>query len=403
MLTDGFTTLRNITPNRYYSVLVDMLRLPNSPSGPFLARMSELFNKLELRVYHDAVFQIPPGTFLTSILIIDAKPLKQLLVGAGDNNVTELSIYGCGLEHVPQTIGNLPLLQDLTFTECALRNFSFDAFGRNRQLRVLDLSYNEIESIYPSNGVIPLAIEYLYLSSNRLENLDMSAFVSLANLAMVDLRKNNLAKVASDRTISWPAMDMLDVSYNRMRTIDLQWLSAPNLKRLILSNNLFEKIPERLRRFPNLQLLGIGDNNLASIVDLAPLNGLPALNSIDLSNNPKVRVMRSSRPVRLPLLDTLYAEYCSLNRFNTSGIDLPSISFISFSHNNFSTVPPLGQAFPSIQSFSLFNNPIPCSVLKARTELILAGKLIMGQPQDASQCSDGSIQFANSLILCCKT
>ncbi|XP_041768515.1 receptor-like protein Cf-9 [Anopheles merus] len=403
MLTDGYTTLRNIPPATYYSVRVEMLHLPISPSGAFLTRMSEFFSKLELYVYHDPVFQIPPGTYLSSIQVLEAPSMKQLLVGAGDNNVTELIIYTCGLERIPQTIGNLPLLEDLTFTECALRNFSLGAFGQNRRLRVLDLSRNQIETIIPTAREMPQAIEYLYLSSNRLENLDMAAFIGLPSLSMIDLRNNNLAKIASEQTVTWSTMEMLDVSYNRLRTIDLQWLSAPNLKRLILSNNLFEKLPERLRRFPKLQLLGMGDNRLAGVIDLAPLNGLPELNSVDLSNNPTVKVLRSSRPIRLPVLDSLYAEYCSLNRFNTSGIDLPVVSFISLAHNNFTAVAPLGQAFPSIQSFSFYDNPIPCSVLKARAELILSGKLIMGiPPLSASECASGSIQISPSLLLCCK-
>uniref|UniRef100_A0A182PQH5 Leucine rich immune protein (Coil-less) n=1 Tax=Anopheles epiroticus TaxID=199890 RepID=A0A182PQH5_9DIPT len=401
-MTDGFDTLRNIPPNTYFSVRVNMLSMPNNPSGTFLTRVSEFVNKLELSVFRDATFLIPPGVFLSSIQVLTALPMKQLIIGVGDNNVTELLFYTCGLEQVSPTIGNLPLLEELTLSGCAVRNFSLGTFARNRRLRILDLSFNQIESIVPPTRDISLAIEYLYLNSNQLEKLDMSAFASLASLSMIDLRSNNLARVVADRTITWSGMEMLDVSYNRLRTIDLQWLVAPNLKRLILSKNLFERIPDRLRRFPNLQLLVMSENNFTGGIDLAPLNGLPELNSVDFSNNPTARFLRSSRPLRLPVLDSLYVEYCSLSRFNTSSIDLPVVSFVSLSHNKFSTVPPLAQAFPSIVSFSLINNPLPCSALRLRSELILSGKLILGPPQTASACPDGSIQINSQYLFCCK-
>uniref|UniRef100_A0A182MD02 Leucine rich immune protein (Coil-less) n=1 Tax=Anopheles culicifacies TaxID=139723 RepID=A0A182MD02_9DIPT len=404
MLTDGLTTLRQIEPKVFYNIQVRMLRVPNNPAGAFLIRAAEFVNNVEIFVYREQEFQILAGTNLNVVNVLEAKSLKQIVIAEGDITIKELYVYSCMLDRIPPTIGNLPLLTDLTFYRCTMRNLSFNALRKNLRLKTLDLSYNEIDTIVPltnADGEVSLAIENLYLGSNRLENLDMTAFERLSNLTMLDLQYNNLMKIAAERTVSWPAMEMLDVSYNQLSTIDLQWLSAPNLKRLLMSNNLLDKIPQRLRRFPNLQLIGLSYNKMAAI-DLAPLNGLPTLSSIDVSSNPAARFIRSSRPVRLPMLDTLYAENCALNRFNTSGIDLPVIGYISLANNNFSTIPPLGQSFPAIVSFSLYNNPLPCALLKARAELILSGKLILGPPQDASECPDGSTTIAPSFLLCCK-
>uniref|UniRef100_A0A182WJA3 Leucine rich immune protein (Coil-less) n=1 Tax=Anopheles minimus TaxID=112268 RepID=A0A182WJA3_9DIPT len=404
MLTDGLQTLRQIQPTVFYSIQVRMLRLPNNPSGAFLIRAAEFVDKLEIMVFREPEFHILAGTNLSALSVFEAKFLKRLLIGDGDIALKELSVYSCLLDRIPGTIGNLPLLTDLSFYRCAMRNVSLNAFRKNQRLKSLDLSYNEIDTIVPINaadGNVTLAIEYLYLASNRLQNLDMTAFEGLPNLSMLDLQYNNLVKIAADRTITWANMEMFDVSNNQLSTLDFQWLSAPKLKRLIMNNNLLELLPQRLRRFPNLQLIAVSYNKFVGI-DLAPLNGLPMLNSLDVSSNPTCRYIRSSRPVRLPMLDTLYAEFCALNRFNTTGIDLPVVSFISLAHNNFSTIPTLGQTFPSIVSFSLFNNPLPCALLNARAELILSGKLILGPPQDASDCPTGSTTIAPSFRLCCK-
>ncbi|XP_050075491.1 leucine-rich repeat neuronal protein 1-like [Anopheles maculipalpis] len=405
MATNGTATLRKIEPNIFYSIRVQMLRLPNNPSGPFLSFIAEFVDQVEFNTFHESLFQISTRTNLSTIQVFEAKALKQIQIAeGGDISLRELSFFSCGMDRIPPTIGNLPLLTSLTFYQCALRTVSFEAFAKNSRLTSLDLSYNEIDTIVPltvTDSSVALAIEDLYLTSNRLENLDMTAFDSLSNLVMLDLRYNNLARLAAERTITWPKMESFDISYNQLRTIDLQWLSAPNMKRLSLNSNLLDKVPQRLRRFPNLQLLSFSDNQFVGI-DLAPLNGLPTLNTLDFSNNPKTRYIRSSRPIQLPSLDSMYAEYCSLSRFNITGINLPVVSFISLAHNNFSTIPPLGLGFPSISSFSLYDNPIPCGVLQTRKELLLSGKLIMGPPLDAMNCQSGTFSVTDSYSVCCK-
>ncbi|XP_049291346.1 P-granule-associated novel protein 1-like [Anopheles funestus] len=403
MLTDGLNTLRTIQPNVFYSIRVEMLRVPSNPSGAFMIRIAEFVDNLEILAFHEKAFQILAGTNLSVVQVFDAKSLQQVLIGENDIAISKLLFYSCMVDHIPPTIGNLPLLTELTFSRCSIRNISLNVFRKNLRLAFLDLSYNEIETIMPissADGEIPLAIEDLYLASNRLQNLDFAAFASLSNLATIDLRNNNLIKLEAGRPITLSNMVMLDIGDNQLSTIDLQWLSAPNLQRLVLNNNLLDKIPQRLRRFSNLRLVALSNNKFTGI-DLAPLNGLPMLNSIDVSNNP-ARYIRSSRPVRLPMLDTLYAEFCTLSRFNTTGMDFPVVTFISLAHNNFSTIPPLGQSFPTVEAFSLFNNPISCNVLKARTDMILSGKLIMGPPQDPSDCPIGSTKIVDSFLLCCK-
>ncbi|XP_058123568.1 leucine-rich repeat transmembrane neuronal protein 2-like [Anopheles ziemanni] len=402
MSSDGIATLRKIPPGVFYAISVELVRMPENPSGVFLQRMAEFVNKIEIYKYNEQVFQILPGTSLNVISVYTAPSLNQVVI-APSLNISELYIGVCPLVHIPPTIRNLELLEDFTITRCTVKEFSFDLFTNNLKLDTLDLSFNEIRSIVPTTIKTPftLAIENLYLHNNLLEALDMTAFVSLGALRGLDLGYNNLLTIAAQSTVTWPAVDFLNLQNNNLTTLDLQWLSAPNLQRLLLDNNKFQAIPQRLRRFPSLQLVAMS-NNLLKSIDLAPFNGLPNLNSIDLSYNKEARGIRASRPVSLPMLTTLYAENCALARFNTSGLDLPAINYISLSHNNFTTVPRLVAAFPALGSFGLEYNPLPCTTVQALTENIMAGRLILGLPQDPEDCTSGYVTLKGSLTLCCK-
>ncbi|KFB51670.1 AGAP007443-PA-like protein [Anopheles sinensis] len=402
MASDGIATLRKIPPNVFYAISVELVRMPENPSGVFLQRMAEFVNKIEIYQYYEQVFQILPGTSLQAVTVYRALSLNQVVI-APNLNISELFITVCPLVRIPPTIRNLEQLKVLTITRCAVKEFSFDLFTNNLKLDTLDLSFNEIRSIVPTTISTPftLPIENLYLQNNLLEKLDMTAFVSLGALRGLDLSYNNLLTIAAQSTVTWPAVDFWNLQNNNLTTLDLQWLSAPNLQRLLLDSNKFQAVPQRLRRFPSLQLVAMSDNLLKSI-DLAPFNGLPNLNSIDFSYNKEARGIRATRPVSLPMLTTLYAEHCALVRFNTTGLDLPVINYISLSHNNFTTVPRLATAFPSIDSFSLEYNPLPCTTVQAMTENIMSGRLIVGLPQDPEDCTSGYVTLKGSLTLCCK-
>uniref|UniRef100_A0A182J4J9 Leucine rich immune protein (Coil-less) n=1 Tax=Anopheles atroparvus TaxID=41427 RepID=A0A182J4J9_ANOAO len=401
MTSDGIATLRKIPPNMFYSIKLEMVRMPENPSGVFLQRMAEFVNHIQIYTYREQVFQLLSGTSLSSISVYNAPALGQLLI-APTVNVSELYFSDCALDRVPPTINNLQPLESLTITRCRVRTFSFDTYINNPKLLSLDLSNNEIQTIAPTTIQTPfeLAIENLYLSFNRLESVDMTAFVSLAALRGLDLSHNNLMKLAASSTVTWPKFDFLNLDSNQLKTLDLQWLSAPNLQRLQLSNNAFESIPQRLRRFPSLQLVSLS-NNLFKSIDLAPFNGLPNLNSIDLSYNVNARSIRVSRPTSMPMLSSLYVENCGLLRFNTSGLDLPIINYISLTGNNFTIVPRLATAFPSLGSFSLEKNPLPCATVQASTELIMSGRLILGLPKEPESCKDGYVTLKGTLTLCC--
>ncbi|XP_050094072.1 uncharacterized protein LOC126576811 [Anopheles aquasalis] len=400
MLTDGLVVLRNVPVEDYSSVRVELLRLPENPSGIFLQRVAQLVNRVEMYVFQEQTINIMPDNILQEVALYQAKALRQVLFGT-NVLLNTFTVYGCSLDRIPATLPNAQELGELRIDSCNMKGFTFDAFARNSKLTVLDLSRNQISQIFPS--ILPelpsLAIESLYLSSNQLENVDMTAFASLTALRMLSLEYNNLLRLAAERTVTWPVLEMIDLHANQLQTLDLQWLVAPNLKRLMLDENRFQTIPPRLRRFPSLQMLGMGMNNFSGI-DLAPLNGLPNLTVVDFSYNAKARFIRTSRPIQLPSVTYVTAENCALQRFNTTGMDMPMISYIGLRSNNFSTVPPLRKAFPSLETYSLEGSPLSCAAIKNQLDTIVAGFLILGPPQTESSCPFGTYKVSQQYTVC---
>ncbi|ETN65930.1 hypothetical protein AND_002279, partial [Anopheles darlingi] len=390
MLTDGLVVLRNVPVEDYSSVRVELLRLPEFPSGTFLQRVAQFVNRVEMYVFQEQTFNIMPDNTLQDVSLFKAKALRQVLFGT-NIQLKIFTVFDCSLDRIPTTLSNAQELKELVMESCIVKGFSFDAFASNSKLLALDLSRNQITQIFPSTLTerSSLAIETLNLASNQLENVDMTAFAPLTALRMLSLEYNNLLRLAAERTVTWPLLEVIDLHANQLQTLDLQWLVAPNLQRLWLDENRFQSIPPRLRRFPRLQMLGMGMNNFSGI-DLAPLNGLPNLTTVDFSYNSNARFIRTSRPVQLPSISYMTAERCALQRFNTTGIDMPVIGYIGLGWNNFSTIPPLRKALPSLETYSLEGNPLSCATIKNQLDPILAGFLILGPPQSERSCRFGS-------------
>lgn len=402
MLTDGLVVLRNVPVENYSSVRVELLRLPENPSGIFLQRVAQFVNRVEMYVFQEQTLNIMPDNTLREVALFQAKALRQVLFGT-NIQLKAFTAYECSLDRIPATLSNAQELNELRIVSCIMKGFSFDAFARNSKLEVLDLSRNQISQIFPSNLTERplLTIEWLYLSSNQLENVDMTAFAPLTALRSLTLEYNNLLRLAAERTVTWPNLESFDLHANQLPALDLQWLVAPNLQRLVLDENRFQAIPPRLRRFPSLRMVGLGMNNFSGI-DLAPLNGLPNLTVVDFSYNPNARFIRTSRPIQLPSMSYMTAERCALQRFNTTGIDMPMISYIGLGWNNFSTIPPLRKAFPSLENYSLEGSPLSCAAIKNELDSILAGFLLLGPPRSERSCTAGSYKVTQQYTVCCK-
>jgi Leucine-rich repeat (LRR) protein len=203
------------------------------------------------------------------------------------------------------------------------------------QLEILDLSYNEISTIFPEIEYLK-NLEVLFLGHNNISTIP-TQLASLTKLKQIDLTGNPLTKNAIQQLKTYFPTAVLkfdlpkegDISPKEMieevptvvlvedellvekvrkslhkelqnpeRTYALSTLmnkklpdlplsifqEFPNLKTLFLNSNLFTEIPEAIYHLPALTTLGLSYNKITSLP--ARISSLKNLEELDLSGNP---------------------------------------------------------------------------------------------------------------------
>lgn len=133
----------------------------------------------------------------------------------------------------------------------SLRNNKFrdllnvaNLFGKNRQLKSLDLSHNQLERL---NGHLFNAnasqIQELRLNHNKLAELPDQLLFNLRKLRHLSLGHNRLAQLNSKMFLTNQLLESLDLSYNQITTLNthssgqIPFGNGANLKRLSLAHN----------------------------------------------------------------------------------------------------------------------------------------------------------------------
>ncbi|THH27774.1 hypothetical protein EUX98_g6420 [Antrodiella citrinella] len=111
-----------------------------------------------------------------------------------------------------------------------------------RELRVLNLSFNDIQEIPPSFFKTHTRLEELYLSGNKLSSLPSEDLHSLTNLKVLFLNGNKLQTLPREMG-SLMSLSILDVGSNNLKyninnlDYDWNWNFNPKLRYLNLSGN----------------------------------------------------------------------------------------------------------------------------------------------------------------------
>lgn len=261
-------------------------------------------------------------------LIMDANTFPEITPNMfiGLDNLKSLSLSKCIINLVQirngtfSSLANSPL-QFLNLTKTKITKMEAGAFSWLRQLKTLDLGFNEITQELTGQEFEGLnSIETLYLSYNQrltltsgsfafipslrklrlrrvgCSNLDISPspFRMLGNLTILDLANNNVANMRGDLFDGLHQLAILDMQHNNLARLwkhnnpggpvlflkDLQ-----NLRLLDLESNGFDELPAKaFRGLSRLKSLNMGVNNLNLLPEHA-FNDLASLNSLFLPKN----------------------------------------------------------------------------------------------------------------------
>ena len=323
-------------------------------------------------------------------------------------NLKQLKLNNCGLRNLPNTF--FEGLKETNLETLILRHNRMAVFNEKsvhilQNLQTLDLSYNWIENFvnYNHTRVGHKTIKSLSLVCNEffkwpplfcdenktslypnLESLDISrnhimipyrnSWRCLANLKRLRLSGNVLNNIPNDTFLDLTSLEILDVSgmARPMQSIQPKAFNNVNLKGLDLGNNnlifkLKSSIPYRgfLKYSPNLNSLNLGSNcflglNDADIVEmLSPLSKLKKLrlSEADLGHIPD------------NLLQNLNLTYLDLNNNQiqlikaSAFINITTLRYLGLGNNKITIID--NETFPgnlqdSLQTIDLGSNPLSC-------------------------------------------
>ena len=170
-----------------------------------------------------------------------------------------------------------------------IKSIEYDAFHSRgwRNLGVLDLTWNYIETIQPGTFDKLPKLKKLFLTQNSISQIRRHYFQHLHSLTELYLDRNNIATVENGSFLNMPNLEILDLANNAI--CDLLNISIEGIDKDVtvdLSYNDIEEIKtvfftRFLGEFKNINLLLKG--NKIKKVGLIP--GNTNMNKLDLSNN----------------------------------------------------------------------------------------------------------------------
>lgn len=175
-------------------------------------------------------------------------------------------------------------LQQLRLSHNHLRIIPALAFSNLRSLRYLDLSHNRIIKVLPSSFSHLPALDILHLEHNNMHEIDRDAFRFVNNVQTLRLSNNAFRQFNCEQLGSITHVTNLDLEKNQINEIDIPCI-ATNIKRLNLASNSLEKISRRLfQDAVQLVELDVSQNGIIE-VDKDAFTECRALAHINLAQN----------------------------------------------------------------------------------------------------------------------
>ncbi|KAK2828408.1 hypothetical protein Q5P01_019442 [Channa striata] len=233
-------------------------------------------------------------------------------------------------------------LEILNASNNCIDSFSVTSESLLQRVRIIDLSYNSLQSLTFEENTLP-SLEELFLQGNDLTTLDHQIFQRLPSIKYLHLQKNNLKVCTSEQNKYRPELtDQKQeppscVSFSSVGSLQFLYLSENNL--LTLPANAFADTPLKL---------------------------------LDLSLNPGLDLDKDSLSGLEHSLDWLLLRENNISSLNTDLSTLRSLKHVDLSTNRLTSLPRWNKE-SSIESLNLQNNNLV--TLEYNTMLTLKSSL----------------------------
>lgn len=226
-----------------------------------------------------------------------------------------------------------------------LREVNPETFDNLLQLRELRLDHNELTSI-PDLGQAASKIVSLYLHHNKILSIDGRMTRELASLETLDLSNNDITEL---RGQSFPAglqIRDLYLSNNKIKDLEMGALDhlGATLQVLRLSRNRISQIPVRAFQLPKLTQLELNRNRVRQVEGLT-FQGLSSLEVLKLQRN-SITKLTDGAFYDLAKMKVLHLDYNSLTEVNSGSLyGLTSLQQLFLSNNSIARIYPDGWKF----------------------------------------------------------
>jgi hypothetical protein len=290
---------------------------------------------------------------------------------AGGNAITSLQ---------PTTFRDSKKLRVLDISNNKLNSLYPDTF-KNTDLRYLDLSNNEISSLLPDIFKNNLQLRELKLSNNTLSSLNPNAFRSIPALWKLDINGNKIIRLESGTFYNNTELHYLNVSYNRISDLDPGiFLNNTDLRIVDLSHNvLIFQNNNPILIAPKLSALFLG------------FCGIKHLHIVHFQNLTKLRILGLNNNYLETLEDDSKKQ--PMNRYSIAGrplnilYGLKELETLDISNNKLrSLTMDLVSGHEKLTRLSFSGNPVYCDCKmqdlwrwcfgrRARTHMVSCDKL----------------------------
>ncbi|CAN7948736.1 unnamed protein product, partial [Ixodes hexagonus] len=226
-------------------------------------------------------------------------------------------------------------MKELRAKKCRISTISPQAFQQTTQLRLVDLSDNQISSL--SNNTFPRISELVEFSaaSNSLNNIDI-VFSNARRLKYLNLNNNYIEDITTALT-ELSTLSKLNLKLNRIRFIrDETFISNKNLEQLDLSLNKIEWLGANcFKGLLRLDFLDLRNNKLLALN--GSTSNLPALRVIYLNEN-TLSVLKEKDFPNNPELRTIYASRNNITSLERSFRNLDNLRTVWLQGNRLTAV-----------------------------------------------------------------
>lgn len=296
---------------------------------------------------------------------------------------------------VPQDLPSRTVKLNLSHNKLAA--VDMDILSNLANLREVRLDHNELTSV-PSFGDAAPTIVILFLHHNKINRLEGSLLQNLSVLETLDLSNNDITEL-KDYCFP-PGLQIKDLYLTSNKIVQLEFGAfrnlAGSLQVLRLSRNRLTHLPVKGLELPKLTELDLSRNRLRSIEGLT-FQGLSSLEVLKLQRN-NISKLTDGAFWGLAGMRVLHLDFNSLHEVNSGSLyGLESLVKLYLSNNSITNFTPEGWGFcEKLKELNLSYNNLTKLSENSFAKLVKLISLRLGH-NSISQITEGAFRGLGSL------